>query len=352
MSFLKKAGKFFHLPNHTPRRIISKAGTLLSRAVRSPRVYGYPSHLMMEISSACQLACPLCPLGNRSLHRESRLMTMEIFQKAIDDIGEYLYHININGMGEPLLNPRVLEMIAHARRHNIYTDLYTNFQCRDRELIRGLVGAGLDSILIALDGATREVYEQYRIKGSFERIIANIKELVHARRQQNSRTPEINIQFVVFDHNREQLDMMQDLVGSLGADNLLIKRPFLFWGTGDAEKNRSYVQGRDGINQYEADRSEVCWQGKRKSLCEVLWASSVILADGSVAPCCFDYDGKILFGNVQESRFRDIWNNRKYRGFRQRILRDWTTVPLCTQDFEGGCPTMYLQPDDWLIELN
>ncbi len=348
---IRKGKNFISQNNHTPIRVFSKVGTILSRTARRTKVLGYPAHLMMEASSACQLACPLCPLGNRTLERQSSLMPLATFQKVIDDVGRYVYHININGMGEPLLNKNVPSMIEYAKKKNIYVDLYTNFQIQDNNLIERLVDAKLDSILIALDGATKEVYEKYRIKGKFENIINNIKLLAEIRKQKKSSFPEINIQFVAFEHNINQLEQMKKLVTELGADNLLVKRPFLFWEKSAHGDGEQYIAGQDEFSMYKKDNNKITWDTKPKKVCEALWGSSVVTADGVVAPCCFDYEGKMGFGNVNDCNFRDIWNNAKYQKFRKQIIKNWQSIPLCVEDFEGGCPIMYIQQDDWLINI-
>lgn len=347
--FFKKITEFADLSNHTPRRVFNKILNSLSRYMAVPHVYGLPSHLIVEISSTCQLRCPLCPLGSRTIKRQSQIMDFDTFKKVVDDVGDYVYHFNINGMGEPLMNKRVIDMITYAKEKNIYTDLYTNFQLQDREIIEGLVSSGLDSILISLDGATKEVYETYRIKGDFERILNNIRLLVETRACQKSVRPEINIQFVMFEHNRSQLNQMTELVKSLGADNLFVKRPFLFWGK--KEDASSYISKDDKFNKYEMYNSAISLKARTRKTCDAIWAGAVVLADGSVAPCCFDYDGKVLFGNINHNSFKYIWNNKKYTGFRKQVRDNWKKVPLCNKDFEGGCPNMYIHPDDWLIRI-
>jgi radical SAM protein with 4Fe4S-binding SPASM domain len=335
--------------------VFSKLISATSQMMANPRAFGYPAHLTMEISSACQLRCPLCPIGNDSLTRKPESMTMETYKKVVDEIGDYLYHINLNGMGEPTLNKNIVEMIEYAKKKDIFVDLYSNFQLQNKEMIEGLITSKLDVALIAVDGATKESYEHYRVGGQFETIKENIRYLVEARKRLNSKTPEINIQFINFDFNKKELNLMKELVKELGADNLYVKRPFMFWGSDDKEKDRNFMpkEEDDNVSLYQSDESgDISWIGTPKKMCELLWSSAVVLADGSITPCCFDYDGKVAFGNVRETSFRRIWNNNKYRRFRNQNKKDWKSIPLCHDDFEGGCPNMFMQPDDWLIKFN
>ena len=353
--WIAKGQEFLAKPNHSGKRVSSKVISKASQVMGLSRAYGFPAHLTMETSSACQLRCPLCPIGTDSLTRKPQSMSMETFKAVVDDIGEYLYHINLNGMGEPTLNKQIIPMIEYAKQKDIYVDLYSNFQLQDQKMIEGLIHSKLDAVLIAVDGATKESYEHYRVGGKFETILENIRYLVEARKRLQSKTPEINIQFINFDYNHSELNLMKDLVRSLGADNLFVKRPFLFWGSEDKEKDHNYIpkQEENNISLYQTDDSgDVSWAGAPKKMCELLWSSAVILADGSISPCCFDYDGKVVFGNVNETPFRNIWNNSKYQRFRSKNKKDWKAIPLCHDDFEGGCPNMFMQPEDWLIKFN
>jgi len=338
------------LGNHTPKRFVNKMLSVVSKFLGLTRSLGYPSHLMIEVSSACQLKCPLCPLGNGTLSRPRQLMKMQTFKRIVDDIADYIYHININGMGEPLLNENICEMISFAKANHIYVDLYTNLQIENQDLIEGLVDYGLDAILISCDGATKQVYEKYRVRGDFNRLINNIKVLVEKKKSKNSSKPEVNIQCILFEHNENQLPQMAKLVRSLQADNLIIKRPFLFWG--DQKDASVFLPKNEQVNMYRRHEAKLRWQGKTKSKCDLLWGSSVILADGTVVPCCFDYDGKVRFGNVNQDSFIAIWNNPSYRSFRRQVQKDWRKIPICNSDFEAGCPNMYIHHDDWLIKVD
>ncbi|MBN2132826.1 MAG: SPASM domain-containing protein [Sedimentisphaerales bacterium] len=344
---MKKLLEFATSGNHTPRRLVNKTLSVASKHAGLKRALGYPSHLMIEVSSACQLNCPLCPLGNGTLARPRRLMRMETFEKIIDNVGDFLYHVNINGMGEPLLNGQVCRMIEYAKARNVYVDLYTNLQIDNDDMIEGLVDSGLDAVLISCDGATRDVYEKYRVNGDFDRLLDNIRTLVQYKKRKNAARPEVNVQCILFEHNEAQLPEMTELIKSLEADHFVVKRPFLFWGTDDDAR---FLPRDKKVNPYEKRDQKIDWSGKTKSTCTLLWSSSTILADGSVVPCCFDYEGKVRFGNVNEESFRAIWNNRRYRRFRRQVRRNWRKVTICNSDFEGGCPTLHVHPDDWIIK--
>ena len=54
-------------------------------------------------------------------------------------------------------------------------------------------------------------------------------------------------------------------------------------------------------------------------ICNAVYSSAGILWDGTVVPCCFDFNGAIPLGNVKEKDFLDIWNGPNMEELR-RIL--------------------------------
>ncbi|HOO46471.1 MAG TPA: radical SAM protein [Deltaproteobacteria bacterium] len=76
----------------------------------------------IETSSICDRKCQYCPCKDQGKHREVGLMTMEVFEKAMEWI---LYfsrqgtqqELNLFGVGEPTLNPLLPEMIELAKKN-------------------------------------------------------------------------------------------------------------------------------------------------------------------------------------------------------------------------------------------
>ena len=71
---------------------------------------------------------------------------------------------------------------------------------------------------------------------------------------------------------------------------------------------------------------------RRTSPCPELYRTLVILSDGSIVPCCGDYDGTLTIGSVLE----EIDLGKHYRGDRLLALRKAlrtpdTMPPICRQ---------------------
>ncbi len=77
-----------------------------SMFIKPVNPWGWPTHMLIEPTNFCNLKCVLCPV-TEGLNRPSGKMEFEIFQKLIDEVGEYIFLILLWDWGEPFLNPRV-----------------------------------------------------------------------------------------------------------------------------------------------------------------------------------------------------------------------------------------------------
>jgi radical SAM protein with 4Fe4S-binding SPASM domain len=51
--------------------------------------------------------------------------------------------------------------------------------------------------------------------------------------------------------------------------------------------------------------------------------------DGSVVPCCLDYEGEIILGNVKNQTLKEIWLGDGFKQFRKKLLKDINSVDMC-----------------------
>lgn len=108
----------------------------------------------IEVSALCDNACQYCPSPLQAQHREIGLMTMDTFGKAIDWVKQFTrqntqLEINLFGIGEPTLNPHLVEMVKYARDHCAFNQILhmnTNGNNMTLELARDLKSAGINHI--------------------------------------------------------------------------------------------------------------------------------------------------------------------------------------------------------------
>ncbi|MHB2026032.1 MAG: radical SAM/SPASM domain-containing protein [Elusimicrobiota bacterium] len=188
---------------------------------------GVPYWLTVDPTNFCQLHCPFCPTGANRGVRSKASMNFEHFKAFIDRVGPYVIHMDMMNWGESLLNKRLPDMIAHAKRYGIEIKLDANFNDISRDAIEKLVRSGLDILSVSIDGISQETYGKYRVGGRLEKVLENLRALVSARAELGSPTPRIVWQFLVFRHNEHEAPLVENFAKSRGADQVSLVSPFL-----------------------------------------------------------------------------------------------------------------------------
>ena len=331
---MNKIKLFLHLVRErqiTTKRIFNVARNWFAYARKYPAPKGYPFFLMIEPTNICNLECPLCPLGSGILKRKKGIMPFEKFKKIIDEMGDFLLNVSLYDFGEPFINKDVYKMINYAKNKRIFVRISTNGHFFNKEEDRKkLVKSQIDNLIVSLDGASQETFIKYRKKGNFNEVANNLKKIVQLKKQYKSRLPYIELQFIVMRQNEHEIGKMERLAKEVGVDKLTLKSVLLdeVDHLSNEEKAR-YLPTNPKYNRYE-DKQKI---DKKEKInirhCSRVWLSSVILWDGSVVPCCYDFDGNHIFGNVFKESFQNIWNNEKYKSFRKQILKDKTVFKIC-----------------------
>lgn len=115
-------------------------------------------------------------------------------------------------------------MIRMAREKNIVVISSTNGNVTwDEQEAEELVKSGLSKLIFAVDGMNQETYSKYRIGGSLQKILDNIRLVVETKKRLGSVLPLINMRMLVMAHNEHQTDDFVALGKSMNADIVSFK---------------------------------------------------------------------------------------------------------------------------------
>ncbi len=312
-------------------RVVASFG--LSRLFKRDIRMGRPFVLMVEPTNICNLKCPLCPSGNGGLTRPRGTMEFEAFQTAFEALADDLLLLLLWNQGEPFINKRLTDMVRLAGARNVPTITSTNVHyIRTREEAEDIVDSGLNEIILSLDGVTPESYVKYRVGGDFDRVLKGIRLLARAKQDLGADHPVIHLQFIIMKHNESEIDAARRLAQDLGVDRLSLKTAQVYTG----EEAARYLPSDERFSRYRYDANALTMNGKITNSCRHLWYSTVINWDGAVSPCCFDKDVHYGLGNVLNGQtFDQVWSGESYTRFRNRILKDRSSVPICNNCSEG-----------------
>jgi MoaA/NifB/PqqE/SkfB family radical SAM enzyme len=215
----------YRLRQAGPRKTLNIVAAELERRLRRTTLRSRPYFYYVDPCDACNLRCPLCATGNGSKHVRG-MLSLDEYKAIFAKIAPYAVEVGLYSWGEPLLNKAIFDMIRHTADHGIRPILSSNLSLRIPNLGERLVAAGTGKLIVSLDGTTAESYERYRVRGDFELVLANMREIVAARRRMGSKTPIVEWQFVVFKHNEHERAVACAMARELGVE-LRFAAPFL-----------------------------------------------------------------------------------------------------------------------------
>lgn len=293
---------------------------------------GMPVSMSIEPTTACNLGCPECPSGLKQFTRSTGNLKEEHFRKWLNQVAPTLTYLNFYFQGEPFIHPRLFELIRYAANKKIYTSTSTNAHFLNDENARHTVESGLHRLIISIDGTTQEVYEQYRVNGSLEKVLEGTRNIVAWKRKLKSTTPHIIIQFLVVKPNEHQVDEIRALGREIRADEVRLKTAQVY----EYENGNPLIPDNPSFSRYlRRDNGTYEPRNKLSNHCWRMWTGCVITWDGKVTPCCFDKDASHQFGSLSENGFREIWNNDRYQSFRKALFRSRKEIDICSNCSEG-----------------
>jgi MoaA/NifB/PqqE/SkfB family radical SAM enzyme len=304
-----------------------------------------PVEAYFEVANRCNSKCATCPL-TFSPQEAARQLSLEEFKALVAQLPG-LRRAVMQGVGEPLLNPDLAPMIRHLKDRDVYVVFNTNAVLLTRRRQLELIDSGLDELRVSLDGSTPETYRKVRGIAAFERVVANMAEMVRTRRERGSETPRLSFWVTGLRENLHELPEVVDLAARIGVEEVYLQR-MVFWGEGLAVEEQSVYRGYRaeaeaiiGEAERRAARQRVRLQGAdaaspRSSLLErppdpEPWRACsrplrlvYVTAQGTALPCCIapftdaPYASYTL-GNYLRDGVAAVWNGEAYRRFRERL---------------------------------
>ncbi len=301
-----------------------------SLRLRPSRTLGQPLKLFLESCSLCNISCPGCPTGLKSLSRKQGLMPLEKYKGLLDDCGKYIQDMRLHLFGEPLLNENIAEMVAYAKGKDIpFIEISTNGNIAvDDEYCKTLIRSGLDSLIISMDGVTPETYSVYRRGGKISKLILFTEKMAAMKRELGVLLPVIDVQFIVMKHNEHELAQARELSAALGADNLVTH----FFDVGFCPEGvdaAQWLPENNSYSQYTNDDDGLRVKGERAETCSSLWDTLYVTWEGDILPCCYDGQARNVLGNLFTSGVRRTWNGGRIKAFRKQVLKDRNSIELC-----------------------
>lgn len=344
-----------------------------SAPVRFTTVPALPRELQVEVTGACNLRCRMCLVRYApSIGRREGALGYEQFLELVDALPD-LDRLTLQGLGEPLLSPHLVDMVAHAAARGIAVGFNTNATLLDEATARRLVEAGCGWLHVSLDGATAPTYEDVRHgtgfaprPGQFDRVVANLRRLLAVRRAAHETRPHVELVFVAMRRNVHELDGLVELAADLGVDAVRVQnlshtfddvdpagrygeirayaRDEALFGPDEDRLRATFARAaaraadldvtlrlpRLDPRQDEEDTVARVVGGEARPGCTWPWDAAYVTHRGEVQPCCMVMGSdRATLGDLREDGFDAIWRGDAYRTFRERLLTPGDPPDVC-----------------------
>ncbi|MCE7000961.1 SPASM domain-containing protein [Saccharothrix sp. S26] len=321
-----------------------------------------PGEVQVEVTGACNLRCRMCLVRYApAVGRAEGALSYEDFRALVDGLPA-LTRLTLQGLGEPLLAPHLLDMVRHAVGRGVEVGFNTNAVLLDRRWSRDLVRAGAGWVHVSLDGATAATYEDVRHgttfaprPGQFDRVVANLRGLLAERAAAGVARPVVKLVFVAMRRNVAELPDLVALAADLGVDELWVQNlSHSFSDTDPAGRYaaiREYAAGesvelepRASHESFAAARAVAAERGLAIRLprveehapvdpgrpsCTWPWDSAYVTHRGEVQPCCMVMGSdRATLGRLGGRTFAEVWHGEAYQAFRAGLL-DHRPAEVC-----------------------
>lgn len=270
-----------------------------------------PTCYTVETVLGCNLKCPGCACGTGRISRRHQHMSLEAYQKIAEKIRPWAKMVLLHNWGEPMLNAGIYDMIELTQEFAT-PNIHTNGCC---EIDVKRLAASRADIVVSIDAVTQPVYEKYRVGGSVEQAWRTFEELANLR-EQHPTGGTLHPQVLLFEHNQHELNPFLALVAKLGLQTR-VKMPHFAFST--------------SLKPYPGTEFNPRRPGSAATMrvCKNIDHDTVVLVDGTVVPCCYDYDGEVGLGNLLgPATMPALWSSPGYVSFRESVR---TGPPLfCT----------------------
>jgi radical SAM protein with 4Fe4S-binding SPASM domain len=225
-------------------------------------------------------------------NRKDGVMKDALFEKIAAEIQEHVgevTRVHLYRDGEPLLDKKLPQRIKRMKDAGVKkVGISTNVELLGEEKATAIMLAGLDEIILSIDGTTEEVHDKIRVGLDFEKVVHNARKFFYLRDMMGSKC-QIRVRMVGQELNLHQWPDYQREWGKYVSKHDTIELHHLHnWG-----------------GQLKGFKS----QGDTERPCIALWSLMCIFADGSVPMCNVDYNKKYPLGNVKDSSIAELWQS-------------------------------------------
>ena len=239
----------------------------------------YHNFFDIELISDCNLNCAFCP--REKIVRKQKKMTDEQLKILKGWLPEKC-NIMFSGMGEPLIDKRIFDLINEFASPKRIIGITTNAQLLNKNMTQKLLNSNLNFLQISLNAVDEKTYYEISNGHQNNKIFESLDYLSAHKKD------SLIIQLSLIDKyiSKNSLEYLETLKQKTGF-NFFIKK----------QHNRGgHLKSNSIINL---------------SRCYLFSQFTFISSDGNILSCCHDIKSNSILGNIKTHSFMEITEIKK-----------------------------------------
>ncbi|MGD9158491.1 MAG: radical SAM protein [Desulfobacteraceae bacterium] len=270
-----------------------------------------PYSVTLHLTTRCNSRCIFCNLHSSTSPKFiAEDMKYKLAIKVIDQLKKHskkIKTIHISGLGEPLLNTDIAQIVRYAKNAKITEniDLITNGILLTKKRVDALLDAGLDTFRISVNGLTSQDYLKYTESTvCYDKYIRQLEYLYN-----NRKNATIYIKIMDFMVNTSENKKKFEKIFTPIADDISIE----YYNDLPGE----YKAKGKLLPSKLTQRGEILNPVK---CCPYPFYSLTVLPNGDIAPCP---NHKRIISNINDLQDKEtiLWNSPALNSFRIEMLK-------------------------------
>lgn len=267
-----------------------------------------PFTMFLASTQRCNFRCFYCTQSLSKEEKEKRNfaqihMSDSLFEKILIQAKEFngeIKRIVFTGLGEPLANPKIPEMIERLSQNQIAGgyEIITNAYLLTHEMTDRLLAAGLTFLRVSIQGLSARKYKEITgVEIDYDRLLDNLRYFYEKKGDCKLYIKIMDVCLEPGETEQDFYNVFGDICDKIYVEHLVDAQPSMKGNYGEQLNEQMTFYG---------DRSEV------REVCPYMFYSLQVDAVGNTFPCPpLGFPEELSLGNVQEHTLRQIWNSDK-----------------------------------------
>lgn len=306
-----------------------------------------PFAIGIGASDVCNFKCIYCNQSTSSGIKDARIISWDDFIKIANQIedlvnkaekGEELKIIRFIGVGEPLVNKKLPEMIKYLSDRKLAKrfEVTTNASLLTHDMTDRLVDSGITRMWISIQGVNSEKYKKIcNFNLDMNNFLEQIKYFYDKSRGKCELfIKTVNVSIETKEEENKFYEMFSSISDSVSIENIIASNADVDYSKMLSDEDRNKTRYNTPV--------------KKRYCCDTLFMYMNIHSNGNVDSCGCIYP-PLVIGNINNQALVDIWNGTRHRDIMiKHLSKRRCDIEICSKcnsiEHQNGFPEDDLDP--------